>query len=1118
MQRDDATLTQLKAAQPDRSTWLSANAGSGKTRVLTNRVALLLLGGVDPQHILCLTYTKAAASEMQNRLFKRLGEWAMLPDDRLSAELRELGLDGPVDADALSRARRLFASAIETPGGLKIQTIHSFCSALLRRFPLEAGVTPQFKEMEERDAALLRSEITERIAESDQAPLLYDVARHYSGDSFEALTAEISRHRAQFALPLTDDALAARFGQDPSLSEKDIAAQVFLGGEQALLTTLLPALRASSTNDQKAAGKLSLISALDHRALPLLEDVFLTGKGANEPFTAKIGSFPTKNCQKGLAHIMPELEQWMARVETNREKRLTASVIARTRALHAFANVFLPAYAAAKQRRGLLDFDDLILKARDLLTDRDVAAWVLFRLDGGIDHILVDEAQDTSPVQWQVIERLAQEFTSGQGARGDVLRTIFVVGDKKQSIYSFQGADPRAFDQMRAEFAARLSGGNSPLQEMEMGYSFRSSHAILSLVDHTFSDAEQSGFAQEQSHKAFKADMPGRVDLWPIIPKPEKEDKPAWHMPVDVKASNDPAVLLAQDIARHIRELIDSKHPIPAEPEHGGPYLSRAVQPGDFLILVQRRSELFHEIIRECKARNLPIAGADRLKVGAELAVRDLAAVLSFLATPEDNLSLAVALKSPLFGWSEAQLYDLAQGREDAYLWAELRNRAADFPDTVAILQDLRDEADFLRPYELIERILTRHDGRRRILARLGPEAEDGIDALLAQAMAYERLAVDSLTGFLVWLEADELEIKRQMDSAGNRIRVMTVHGAKGLEAPIVILPDTGPRKLELRDQVIQSGDTPLWRSRAESAPSAIITATEEIKAAERAERDRLLYVAMTRAEKWLIVAAAGEPGTKGESWYEKITAGMQAAGARPHAFARGEGLRLSHGNWAETEPVSTPPRAEDLPDLPAMFLSPAPMPAAPVKTLSPSDLGGAKALPGEEGLDEDEAKSRGRRIHELLEILPQHDPAEWPQIAAALIGDDSAALLPEVAHVLTRPDLAWLFRGNILAEVPVTADLPALGGRRIHGVIDLLHISADRVLAVDFKSNALVPDTPDACPLGLLQQMGAYADALQQIYPDRPVETAFLWTKTASLMVLPHDLVTDALVSTHIS
>lgn len=1121
-QRDAATEVQITAARPDRSTWLSANAGSGKTRVLTDRVARLLLDGIDPQHILCLTYTKAAASEMQNRLLGRLGKWAMLADAALTEELQKLGANAQITPDTLRHARRLFARAIETPGGLKIQTIHSFCSGLLRRFPLESGVSPQFTEIEERMAAQLRSEIVENIANGPDAAKLYTVARQYSEENFEKLTAEIVRHQSLFETPLTDDALAKLYNQTPGLTADQITAQALPDNARELLAALIPTLQSSGPRDQTAGAKLARITALDFTALPVLESVFLTGKGAKTPFSAKIGGFPTKPCQQTLADIMPQLEQWMLAIEATRDPRLALDAMQKTRALHDFAQVFLPAYAHAKQLRGLLDFDDLILRARALLNNPDVAAWVLFRLDGGIDHILVDEAQDTSPVQWQVIERLTQEFTSGQGARANTLRTIFVVGDKKQSIYSFQGADPREFDRMKDDFAARLKAADNPLQVMGMGYSFRSSQAVLSVVDHTFENAEPSGFTPDQPHLAFKSALPGRVDLWPIVPEPADAETPDWHMPVDVKAPNDPDILLARQVAAQIHHLIETKHPIPASEAVGGVHPSHPAQAGDFLILVQRRSPLFHEIIRECKALYLPIAGADRLKVGAELAVRDLEALLSFLATPDDSYSLAVALKSPLLGWSERDLYGLAQGRAQNHLWAELRDRAEEFPATMAVLNDLRKNADYLRPYDLIERILTRHHGRHNLLARLGFEAEDGIDALLSQALAFEQNAVDSLTGFLVWMAADELEIKRQMGSAGNRIRVMTVHGAKGLESPVVILPDTGKRDIKINAQLVPADNTVLWKTLADTSPGKITAVTERMKTAEKAERDRLLYVAMTRAEKWLIVAAK-DLGKTGETWYDKVNEGMTRAGAVPHDFANGTGLRLTHGDWADNSPIDTPPPAPLETALPPYFTTPPTAPAVQ-PTLSPSDLGGAKALPGEPGLDEDAALKRGRQIHRLLEFLPGTPTDQWPQVAAHLLahGDDAAtgaelgALLAEATNVLTEPDLKPLFAAA-LAEVPVSARSKVLNGRRIHGKIDLLVIRDDHILAVDFKSNMSVPDTPTDCPDGLLRQMGAYGEALQLIYPKHRIETAILWTRPATLMPLPHDLVVTALQNTHI-
>lgn len=1111
--RNDATERQVQAARPDASTWLAANAGSGKTRVLTDRVARLLLSGVQPQHILCLTYTKAAASEMQNRLFQRLGKWAMLPDAKLATELRDLGADGSDDPDQLRQARTLFARALETPGGLKIQTIHAFCASLLRRFPLEARVSPQFAEMEDRAAALLRAESVDDFADGPQAGLIDDVARHITDASFDSLTSAIAQKRHAFDPSRSWNDLLDVFDLPAGFDTATLLKSVFLGDEADLLQRLRAALATGGTMDQKAGAALSRIGLPGLSDLVILEKVFLTGAGAKQPFSAKLGSFPTKAIRAAHGDLMDKIEPLMMRVETARSQRLGLAAAYKSRVLHDFAAAFLPEYERRKQLRGWLDFDDLILKARQLLNDPAVAAWVLYRLDGGIDHILVDEAQDTSPAQWDVIEKLAQEFTSGMGARAEIKRTIFVVGDKKQSIYSFQGADPQAFDRMQAEFGARLQGFGDSLQDLTLEYSFRSSEIILRLVDLVFAGRAEAGFHVDAQHRAFKSDLPGRVDLWPVVDKVDDSDDRDWADPVDRPGAQHHNVILAKRIAWSIKQMIDQQQTVPID----GPndtINKRPVRAGDFLILVQRRSDLFAEIIRACKAAKLPIAGADRLKVGAELAVKDLAALLSFLATPEDSLSLAIVLKSPLLGWGEQALFDLAHRRDGPYLWQALRSRGQEFPETLAMLNDLRNQADFLRPYDLIERILTRHDCRRKLLGRLGPEAEDGIDALLSQALAYERSEIPSLTGFLVWMETDDLEIKRQMGSAGNMVRVMTVHGAKGLESPIVILPDTGPRRAPPPGEIMMAGDVPLWRTNADQMPDALGIARDEAREKQMNERLRLLYVALTRAEKWLIVATAGDLDKAGDSWYQMVAQVMDSENAETLTVNGQEIRRLDHGDWDALTLSTTPePIGHSVP-LPGLFAHPAEVSPMVQPTLSPSDLGGAKTLPGDLGLDEEAAKLRGSRIHLLLEHLPEVEQADWAAATQRILSDtpkqEQELLLSEASNVLLNPDLSMVFSPDALSEVPLTAPL---GTTRIHGIIDRLILSPGSVLAVDFKTNATVPTLPNACPEGLLRQMGAYAQALAGIYPNRRIETAILWTRTADLMPLSHDLVTDALL-----
>ena len=1104
MTRDDASERQVQAADPGASTWLSANAGSGKTRVLTDRVARLLLGGVEPQRILCLTYTKAAASEMQNRLFRRLGGWAMLEERRLRAALADLGIEGAVDAETLAQARRLFARAIETPGGLRIQTIHSFCASLLRRFPLEAGVSPQFVELDDRAARLMRDEIVEEMADGLAPEEMGAVARAFTGDDLGALTEEIARSRAVLRPGLGRSATLRLFGLPADATDQRLLSEVFADDGAEWLAQVVAVLQGGSPTDVRAAAKLARASLTspDMELLAILENVLLTGSEAKQPFTAKIGSFPTKATRESLGPLLGPLEALMRRVEAARPKRIALRAAERTIALRAFADRFLPEYERRKAARGWLDFDDLIGKARALLTDPSVAQWVLFRLDGGIDHILVDEAQDTSPDQWRVIELLAQEFTAGRGAR-DNARTIFVVGDKKQSIYSFQGADLEAFDAMKALFRTRLREVRTHLADLTLEYSFRSSPAILALVDLTFDAASGHDLGGDVRHVAFKGDMPGRVDLWPAIAATENPEPGEWFDPVDLLSDEHHFAQLARRIAGQIAQMIRDGVCIPTDQG------ARPMTAGDVLILVQRRSSLFSEIIRACKAAGLPIAGADRLKLGAELAVKDLAALLAFLATPEDDLSLAAALRSPLLGWTEAQLYTLAQGRS-GYLWSVLRAREAEFPETLAILRDLRDQADYLRPFDLIERALTRHDGRRRLLARLGPEAEDGIDELLSQALAYEQTEVPSLTGFLDWIEADDVEVKRQMEAAGGRIRVMTVHGAKGLEAPVVILPETQDRKPPNRNELLTlEGGIAVWKTPADESPPAVAAAQAARLEKAAAESLRLLYVAMTRAQSWLIIAAAGKTDSE-TCWYRIVAQGMERAGAET---LPGGLRRFSHGTWPDPAPGHGAQATPEAP-LPGWTARPAPEASRPEPLMSPSDLGGAKFLPGETlpGLEEVSLR-KGTLLHLLLEHLPNHPPGDWPGIAASLLAPaaeaEVAALLDEAAGVMQAPALAPLFAADALTEVAVTG---ILGGRRIFGSIDRLILTPGRALAIDYKSNRAIPSVPEAVPEGILRQMGAYAELLRQIYPDRVVETAILWTGGPQLMRLPPALIMAAL------
>ena len=1103
-----ASIAQNTAADPNASTWLSANAGSGKTRVLTDRVARLLLHGTNPQSILCLTYTKAAATEMQNRLFKRLGEWSMLDDDALRAGLAELGEDAP---PSLDRARTLFARAIETPGGLKIQTIHSFCAALLRQFPVEAGVSPQFRELDDIGRNEIFLDVLDALAEN-KLPSIPALTRHFAGESLVDLAVSIAGASENF-LPANAPAptrsdIFAHLGADPTATPQGILDATISPGDWDFLKSLAPLLAQAEKPTDTTLGLwlAGLAEKPCYESIAILEDKLLSGAKTKAPFTAKTTSLPTTDFRNGpFAPHGARFQSIMDALEVRRPARVAFEAAGKTHALHAFAADLIPAYTAEKNARGVLDFDDLITKARDLLADEGLA-WVLYRLDGGIDHILVDEAQDTSPAQWQVIKALSAEITAGEGAHADRPRTIFVVGDKKQSIYSFQGADAQRFDTTAEEFAEKLKNAGQLARE-DLVYSFRSSPAILRAVDATFQTASD-GLGSKVEHKAFNADFPGRVDLWDLQPLPDKPEDLSWHDPVDRLSSDSPTVKLAERIAIKIKDLTET---VSIQDESGN---IRPATAGDVLILVQGRGALFDNIISACKLANLPIAGADRLKVSAELAVRDLLSLLSFLALPEDDLALATALRSPLFSWSEQDLYTLAHPRK-GYLWQALRERKEDHPNTHSRLDQLRKDADFQRPFELLELILTRHGGRKALMARLGPEAEDGINELLNQARAYEQKGVPSLTGFLVCASANDVEIKRQSDTSGGLIRVMTVHGAKGLEAPIVILPDT------MRDDRISRGtfltdssDMPIWNVSQDLAPDSVRVAKDIQKAADAEERQRLLYVAMTRAKSWLIVGGVEKSHGEGDNrWHQTVKDGLIAAGASRTKDSDGsEILRLEHGVWPLHKMAKSPYIETNDTLVSPVYHTPVNTPAAHANPITPSDLGGAKVIAGDsDEADTEAAMQRGTHIHLLLETLPQIPEDGWNAATRQLLPDvaDPTGLLDEARQAMRA--FPEIFADTTLPEVDVTAQLPTLD-RALGGTIDRLVITPDRVLAVDFKTNRGIPNTPEDTPEGLLRQMAAYLEALEQIYPDRQIDLAILWTAAPLLMDLPHGIVRQSL------
>ncbi|MGY9035331.1 MAG: double-strand break repair helicase AddA [Rhodobacterales bacterium] len=1132
MTTSDATQQQILASKPDTSTWLSANAGSGKTKVLTDRVARLLLNGTLPERILCLTYTKAAANEMQNRLFSRLGSWSMMPDTELRENLLLLGLpNSNISTKYLSNSRRLFAQAVETPGGLKIQTIHSFCSSMLRRFSLEAGVSPSFTEMDGRVGKKLRFEVLESIAELD-ADVFGKFITHFSGSEIDSILLEIIKHKEALSKYIGSEEIMRILHIPPNIKNKtDTVKLTFPEKSETLLelssfiTAAIRILAKQSQAMQDLAVKLSGLNLTNPgiEDLNILFDCFLYKNGLNFLPQAKYKSIPTKKAQEALGENLSKLSDLMEQVAMTLDMQLKLQSFEKTNTLHLFSVKFLETLERKKEIRGLLDFDDLIHKTINLLKNPTFANYILYRLDGGIDHILVDEAQDNSPKQWEIIRLLTQDFVSGESARTKLNRTIFAVGDKKQSIYSFQGADPNSFDSMQEYFSNALRAISKNIQPLNLLHSFRSSKPILNLVDASFKDSFFERINDQPSHLPFKENLPGKVDLWDWISDEKDEYDTLWYDPVDTIGKKHHTIKLANKIAEKIYNLIDYEQITQVDSNKTSSEINtRRIEPADFLILVQTRSTLFHEIIRSCKQINLPIAGTDRLDLMKELGVKDLISLLSYLVTPEDNLSLAEVLRSPLCNLSEDTLFKLAYNRKKLHLYEVLNNRKEEFYAVWEMLNDLRNKVDYMRPYEILEYILTFHNGRRKFVSRLGSEVEEVLDVLLEQAIEYERTEVPSVTGFLLWICQENTTVKRSLHASENKIRIMTVHGAKGLEAPIVILPDTGPKKNTLRDEIITLKGCPIWKANSEKRSLNEQNFIDKVQEQHGLEEMRLLYVSITRAESWLIICGSGSlPNPTNPCWYQLLEQGMTKLNAQTNKVDTGK--RLTHLEWP-TKLHKKNSSSKTMPTkLPNWLATNAPQASDRITNISPSKIGLKKSIDGPETeKSNDQTLSEGSGLHLLLEHLPSVSFDSYQEKARDLLSgfelSTVSRLTNKVVRILNNKDFNYIFLNKSFSEVNISAKFEFLKNQKVIGVIDRLVFMPNYILAVDFKSNTRVPKNISDVPSGILQQMGAYQEILKKIYPDTSIQTAILWTEKEYLMKLDELLVKEAFINATIS
>ena len=1148
----EADSNQARASDPAASAWVSANAGTGKTTVLVRRCLRLLLAGTPPEAILCLTYTKTAAAQMQNKLLEALSAWAILPEEELSAALAKLTEREP-ELDDLRKARRLFTRVLEARGGLKIHTIHGFCERLLQRFPLEAQVTPQFAVLDEREAAVMRAEAFDaamaRAAEKRDSPLGEALAKIIAlaserwfrqiVDAVLAKRAELARmaafHGGHDAWPADEtDALKLLFGV-AECAEADLIGEMASVLSDAEIDALLAALQAHGCTKDDAHVEAAFRSA---RAAPrearasLLKTVFC---GDNHKPRSRV-------CSKALQDALPSLCAALMGAQ-GRFVELDAKLAAlraaeASGAVLALADAIQSGYERRKRANAALDYDDLIVKSLHLLSRAGAAEWVLFKIDGGIEHILVDEAQDTNRDQWSIVERLAEEFFAGAGAR-DTLRTLFAVGDEKQSIYSFQGANPARFGEVGRAVRQRAGAIGLAFHEVPLTLSFRSVPAILEAVDRVFARevaAQGLTFVEGATitHHAHREGEAGLVELWTPEAEAKAEATPAFEPWSEGPAGARSVDALCKRMATQISHWLSDGELLVSQ--------GRAVKAGDILILVRRRDSFTTPIIRELKRLGIPVAGADRMKLMDQLAVQDLVALADVLLMPEDDLALAVVLKSPLFGLDDDVLFDLAYARNGS-LWSVLKAKAAEdgrFAEARERLGAWLARADLLPPYEFFAELLGADDQsmRRRMLSRLGPEAAEAIDEFLDRALDFDREAAPSLQGFVNHLRAGDVEIKRDMEQARDEVRIMTVHGAKGLQAPIVFLPDTcmlpraqGPRLYPLPRSGAPQGEVAhiVWAA-GRNDLDMLADAKDAVRRGEIEEYHRLLYVAMTRASDRLYVCGWQGQKNKPEenSWYELIAHGLDGhlGEAASHDGAKVRRVESAQAKPVKQDAVKT--AAGAVAPLPDWASAPSPRERAR-PTLAPSRLalgpdGTAHSVEqpplGPAALATNDRYARGRLVHALLQHLPNVAAESQERAARAFVavrgaGLDEALLeeiVAETLAVVRNPDFAPLFRPGSLAEVPVVARLgEGEGAFALDGQIDRLAVLDRDLLIVDYKTNRPPAATPEEVAPAYVAQLAAYRAALARLFPGRTLRAALLWTDGPTLMEIPSTLLDDA-------
>jgi ATP-dependent helicase/nuclease subunit A len=1104
---------------PSQSAWVMAHAGSGKTYALVKRVIALLLSNATPQSIWCLTYTNNAATEMQERLHSKLDELACLEDASLKQALAEyLGDANAGVSDAHCQKIRAIAADIMLPGqGIICTTMHGLCQKLLRIFALESGMLPDFTLLDaETQRSLLYQAIDAVFAHGLQVQkgALFEALDHVASiakyDTVKSRLKKILSRRDLLSQALLQAGSVENLHQavfdvchaENGANTDDILAEI---QAQTLpqMRAIYEALGEGKTQDKTKARaiKIWLDTPCDPDHLTKAWQRYLT------VFYDSKSKLREKLFNKGTLVEDGALAQAFAREQmrvADALEKLSAQALAQdSSAMLSLAITALDHYHALKAKPGMLDFDDLLLSMLQLVENPVTLGHVMRKLDYRLEHILLDEAQDTSPVQWRILSHLIEEICHTAPRKSTVPRSLFVVGDVKQSIYSFQGAAPQMMQAKHAAFSALYQGHEMAFQTASLNVARRNVPLILQLVDKVANNMSvQPGLLEEGiTHVPWRKNAPGMIALHPLC-ESEKINVPGgFHMPTAYHLGGRAQNKLAQNIAQMITDWLKNNRRYLAN--------GQEVCASDIMIIVRNRGHLVPAIIRALEAANIPVAAIDRLVLSQHIMVLDILALIAWIYQPDDDVSLAQVLRSPMFSLSEEALFALANNRDGSLFDALCESEK--HQSICLLLADFQAQKD--QPiYAWLSHLFYTHELVKPYLERLGNALQEVVDALMEYAANLHGKAESHLLHFMRHMRQAEQVIKHE-ETTPDAVRILTVHGAKGLEAPIVILADTTSMPQMHKEEIYYTdyGDEtlPLCAMQEISKQARLLKTTKEAKQKSLMhEYYRGLYVAITRARDELYIFGLKPKSASGDSWYEVIKTAMNTMDdAQEDASGILSITQKPASLHAEITAHQPSPLDGDLPD----WLHARIAPEAVRITLTPSHVGALFDLdvsPADYAVFsaqklQSNARDYGNALHAVLQWVDCNTPNQQLQkalILQALPEADIKLAMQCIAQLWNDVEIANLWQKPAQKEQPIYAQLAFNGVcYDVTGVVDRLIILPDTVMILDYKTALNIPKS-DAIPVQYLAQMALYKAVLKEIYPQKNIRTALLWTHVARL------------------